>query len=95
MNAHVKKWITPRLIVLERGAPEENVLAACKGRGLQGSSRNSAGGCRKERHFLVPTATTPPIAKQFLRPALLTPKGRFKAHRRRHSESGAWLIPSL
>lgn len=51
MNAQVKKWITPRLIVLERGAPEENVLAACKGRGLQGSSKNYAGGCRARYFF--------------------------------------------
>lgn len=30
MEDKQKKWITPRLIVLGRGTPEENVLAGCK-----------------------------------------------------------------
>lgn len=40
------KWIPPQLIVLGRGAPEENVLAGCKTSKLtaSGATRNS---CKK------------------------------------------------
>jgi hypothetical protein len=46
MEDNRKKWITPQLIVLGRGAPEENVLQSCKT--LQGpvspaSGRNACG----------------------------------------------------
>ena len=30
MNTGKPKWVRPQLVVLGRGKPEENVLAACK-----------------------------------------------------------------
>jgi hypothetical protein len=39
------KWIQPRLIVLGRGAPEENVLAGCKTSMLTGLSTVKKGCC--------------------------------------------------
>jgi len=41
-----KKWITPPLIVLGRGTPEENVLAGCKTSKLSGAAATIAT-CRK------------------------------------------------
>jgi hypothetical protein len=41
-----KKWITPQLIVLGRGTPEENVLAGCKTSKLSGASATKVS-CRK------------------------------------------------
>lgn len=41
-----KKWITPQLIVLGRGTPEENVLAGCKTSKLTGSGATKTG-CKK------------------------------------------------
>lgn len=40
----MKKWKTPKLIVLCRSKAEESVLFACK-HGTSGSSQNSAGNC--------------------------------------------------
>jgi hypothetical protein len=33
-----KKWIIPKLIILERGNPEESCLLACKPSGYQGTA---------------------------------------------------------
>lgn len=41
-----EKWITPQLIVLGRGTPEENVLAGCKTSKLAGASATKVS-CRK------------------------------------------------
>jgi len=41
-----KKWMQPRLIVLGRGTPEENVLAGCKTSKLTGSSATKVS-CKK------------------------------------------------
>jgi hypothetical protein len=42
-----KKWITPQLIVLGRGTPEENVLAGCKTSKLSGMNALKTG-CSKQ-----------------------------------------------
>lgn len=41
-----KKWMQPRLIVLGRGTPEENVLAGCKTSKLSGASATKVS-CKK------------------------------------------------
>ncbi len=38
MEDNRKPWITPQLIVLSRGTPEENVLAGCKTSKLSGAA---------------------------------------------------------
>jgi len=38
MEKKQKKWISPQLIVLGRGTPEENVLAGCKTSKLSGAA---------------------------------------------------------
>jgi hypothetical protein len=57
MKDNRKKWDPPRLIVLGRGTPEENVLAGCKisKTGIKGPSTNvtgcykgPGGNCRSE-----------------------------------------------
>jgi hypothetical protein len=40
-----KRWERPKLIVLERGKPEERVLSACKGDGGGHSPSTADGGC--------------------------------------------------
>lgn len=40
-----RKWVEPRLIVLVRGRPEENVLLACKGDHLAGPQRPANHSC--------------------------------------------------
>ncbi|MCU0236665.1 MAG: hypothetical protein MUC72_06215 [Acidobacteria bacterium] len=40
-----KKWLRPRLIVMVRGRPEENVLLACKGSHLAGPQRPANHSC--------------------------------------------------
>jgi len=46
-DAKKKKWITPQLIVLGRGTPEENVLGGCKTSKLTGSGATVAS-CKKK-----------------------------------------------
>jgi hypothetical protein len=46
MVSKQKKWIRPRLIVLGRGAPEENILAGCKTSALAGAGSTKTG-CAK------------------------------------------------
>ncbi len=48
MEDNKKKWIQPRLIVLGRGTPEENVLAGCKTSKLSGALATIVS-CRKFR----------------------------------------------
>jgi hypothetical protein len=48
----MKEWTTPELIVLGRGAPEENVLCYCKTR-PQSCQANACS--RKEHRLIVPT----------------------------------------
>jgi hypothetical protein len=38
MEDKQQKWIQPRLIVLGRGTPEENVLSGCKTKKLSGAN---------------------------------------------------------
>jgi hypothetical protein len=45
-----KKWISPQLIVLGRGTPEENVLAGCKTTKLAGGGAKNTG-CKK--NFII------------------------------------------
>jgi hypothetical protein len=45
MLATKKIWERPKLIILERGRPEELVLVACKMSGQQTNSRNKQIGC--------------------------------------------------
>jgi hypothetical protein len=46
MKDRKEKWIRPRLIVLGRGTPEENVLAGCKTSKLAGASATKVS-CKK------------------------------------------------
>jgi hypothetical protein len=41
-----KKWIRPRLILLLRARPEENVLLACKGSIMSGPQRPGNWACQ-------------------------------------------------
>ena len=43
MEDNRKKWIQPKLIVLGRGTPEENVLAGCKTADLAGGGATKTG----------------------------------------------------
>jgi hypothetical protein len=47
MEQNKKKWITPQLIILGRGTPEENVLIGCKTSKLA-SANNTQKGCSKK-----------------------------------------------
>lgn len=40
-----RQWIRPQLVIIERGSPGENVLTACKHKGMGGSSGGSQNGC--------------------------------------------------
>jgi hypothetical protein len=40
-----KIWTKPQLVVLARGCPEENVLAACKGGTFATGSKTRNGNC--------------------------------------------------
>jgi len=42
-----KKWMTPELIILGRGTPEENVLGGCKTSMIAGMSATNVG-CKKK-----------------------------------------------
>ena len=54
-DAKKKTWITPQLIVLGRGSPEENVLSGCKTSALTGSGATVAS-CKK-RMFMTCNST--------------------------------------
>lgn len=45
MEPEKKAWVTPELIVLLRGRPEEAVLLTCKGGGQPAGSVNTYGSC--------------------------------------------------
>jgi hypothetical protein len=45
-----KKWIRPRLTVLFRARPEENVLLACKGSLMEGPQRPAGWACMHPAH---------------------------------------------
>jgi hypothetical protein len=47
MLATKKNWERPKLIILERGRPEELVLAGCKTSGLQTKAKTKHNGCAK------------------------------------------------
>ncbi|MBN2437084.1 MAG: hypothetical protein JXL20_00625 [Deltaproteobacteria bacterium] len=49
MEDHRSEWMRPRLIVLGRGTPEENVLAGCKTSKLAGMSA-TVNSCKKQRN---------------------------------------------
>jgi len=50
MNASSpRSWRRPQLIVLVRGAPEEAVLAGCKGDGVPTSFLNHYAGCHSDQ----------------------------------------------
>jgi hypothetical protein len=64
MEDNRKKWITPLLIVLGRGTPEENVLAGCKTKVMSGISatkvsckKTSASACSGNRCNVVSTTS--------------------------------------
>lgn len=48
MEDNRKKWMTPQLIVLGRGTPEENVLGGCKTNKLAGMSATKTS-CKKKK----------------------------------------------
>jgi hypothetical protein len=57
-----KKWITPQLIVLGRGTPEENVLAGCKTSKISGPTTAKAGcskktGCTTTKCSIISTSS--------------------------------------
>jgi len=56
MEDNRKPWITPQLIVLGRGTPEENVLRGCKTSNLAGRAATRVG-CSKKRSGSVCTNT--------------------------------------
>ena len=60
MEDNRKKWTQPQLIILGRGAPEENVLASCKATTLKSVSGSTATktGCRKSNGKNCSTSTT-------------------------------------
>jgi hypothetical protein len=47
MLATKKNWERPKLIILERGRPEELVLAGCKMSGIKTSALIKKSGCDK------------------------------------------------
>jgi len=48
MLATKKNWERPKLIILERGRPEELVLAGCKTSKLQTKAKIKLSGCDKK-----------------------------------------------
>jgi len=42
-------WTTPKLVVLARSAPEEDVLHGCKSAAMQSGSGGTAMACNKEK----------------------------------------------
>ena len=48
-----KTWITPQLIELVRGAPEEAVLTACKTTGNVGGPQATDIGCQENQGFCL------------------------------------------
>lgn len=47
MLATKKIWQRPKLIILERGRPEEMVLAGCKMAGSKAKTSNKKSGCMR------------------------------------------------
>lgn len=50
MGRRKKKWSAPRLIVLRRAQPEEQVLLACKSQFAAGPQRPGNWGCLHPAH---------------------------------------------
>ncbi|NTV34958.1 MAG: hypothetical protein HGA74_10260 [Deltaproteobacteria bacterium] len=47
MSSTKKIWQKPKLIILERGRPEEMVLAGCKMAGSKAKTSNKKSGCMR------------------------------------------------
>jgi len=47
MSTPRKHWERPKLIILERGRPEETVLAGCKMAGSKAKKSNKKSGCMR------------------------------------------------